>query len=80
MPTKRMAACACESGGRIYVIGGHALGEALTTVEMYNPVTDTWETGPSLPAPRVYHACPAIDGKIYVVGGLGAAWADAKLQ
>ena len=35
-------------GGRIYAIGGFA-DYALSTVEIYDPLSDSWQQGPELP-------------------------------
>ena len=38
-------------GGRIYLAGGLSWeNEALISVEIYDPGTDRWETGPDVPA------------------------------
>jgi aqualysin 1 len=56
MPTARRggAAGAVILGtGMLYVIGGrNAAGAYISTVEAYNPATNTWVTKPSLAAPR----------------------------
>jgi N-acetylneuraminic acid mutarotase len=43
MPTARCAAEAAVANNIIYVIGGYANGNSLTTVESYNPATDSWK-------------------------------------
>ena len=40
----------------------------LPTVEMYDPVTDTWTPKTDMPTPRNAGTC-VVDGKIYVIGG-----------
>ena len=40
----------------------------LPTVEMYDPVTDTWTQKADMPMPRSTSTC-VVDGKIYVIGG-----------
>lgn len=45
--------------------------EALRTVEVYDPATDTWNPCAPLPEPRQNMAAAlGADGKIYVIGGL----------
>ena len=39
-----------------------------STVEMYDPVTDTWTQKTDMPTPRNAGTC-VVDGKIYVIGG-----------
>src|SRR5687767_6540831 len=50
LPTARQEMPSAFLGGRIYTPGGmDSQGNALATMEIYDPVTDVWETGPSLP-------------------------------
>src|SRR5207248_11450538 len=61
-------AAAGGADGLIYGFGGCG---GLSTVEAYNPVTDTWTPRASMPTPRNdLAAAPAADGLIYVFGGL----------
>jgi hypothetical protein len=59
--------------GRIYVVGGapsYMHPRPMDVVEIYDPETNTWETGPSLVHPRRSHAVVATpDGKIHAIGG-----------
>jgi N-acetylneuraminic acid mutarotase len=58
-------------GGLIYAMGG-TNSYILPTYDynhIYDPQTNTWFAGASLPAPRSHHGAAVIDGKIYLVGG-----------
>ena len=77
MPTPRIGSfgiATCQD--KIYVIGGE--DEALSgrgyyflaTNEVYDPVTDTWETKKPMPTSRRYVEANVVNGKIYVVGGM----------
>jgi N-acetylneuraminic acid mutarotase len=72
-PTPRNRAAADAIGGKLYVVGGMqgcAPCTALSTLEIYDPATDTWDTtAPGLPTARTGPAATAIDGKLYVIGG-----------
>jgi N-acetylneuraminic acid mutarotase len=80
MPTARNALAAVTApDGRIYAIGGATewdLGpnannlQPLSTVEIYNPRTNSWTAGPSLPE-SLYGMAAVLgpDDKIYVIGG-----------
>jgi len=57
------------SGGIIYLIGGQQ-ADAGKSVEIYDPATDTWAAGPSLPSARHHIQPVAVKGRIYVIGGL----------
>ncbi|MHC4676573.1 MAG: kelch repeat-containing protein [Planctomycetota bacterium] len=56
--------------GRIYVIGGRMRHEAspLSTVEEYDPATDTWTRKADMPTPSSRLSPCAVNGKIYVIG------------
>ena len=80
MPTARSGVSVSVVDGKIYAIGGSKIkkiqmprgfrsqGEELATVEMYDPVTDTWTQKTDMPTPKKTMTC-VVDGKIYAVGG-----------
>ena len=80
MPTARSGVSVSVVDGKIYAIGGSKIkkiqiprgfrseGEELPTVEMYDPVTDTWTQKADMPTPKKTMTC-VVDGKIYAVGG-----------
>jgi N-acetylneuraminic acid mutarotase len=65
-------------GGRFYVIGGCQsepgtgpdcrIGST-NAVEVYDPSTNAWSSGPAMPTARNNPTAGVIDGKIYVAGG-----------
>ena len=71
MPTARCFTGSCELNGKIYVIGGSQTNySSLDVMEVYDPVTDTWDTTKTdIPTPRVEMCVTAINGKIYAIGG-----------
>src|SRR5512132_2810173 len=83
LPDKRGAAVAVEVGGKIYVIGGVTTVEAsndpfftffgpcrvLSTNEVYDPATNTWESRRPMAVPRNHAFAGAVNGKIYVIRG-----------
>jgi len=80
MPTARNVSAIAVVDRIIYVIGGifgtpedYQTGEdvaVLSTVEAYDPATDTWTTKAEMPTARgYYHAACVVDGRIYVFGG-----------
>ena len=80
MPTARSGVSVSVVDGKIYAIGRSKIkkiqiprgfrseGEELATVEMYDPVTDTWTQKTDMPTPKKTMTC-VVDGKIYAVGG-----------
>jgi len=71
MPTARFGPTSSVVNGKVYVIGGGATmyGSALSTVEEYDPATDTWTRKAPMPTPRYGHAACVVNNKIYVFGG-----------
>ena len=75
MPNPRACPVLSVVNGKIYVIGGFTVAGSqfppASTVEAYDPATDTWTQKADMPNPRVALAnnAPAVNGKIYVIGG-----------
>jgi N-acetylneuraminic acid mutarotase len=83
LPGKHGAAVAVEVDGKIYVIGGATTVEGskdpfftffgparvLTTNDVYDPATNTWESRRPMAVPRNHAFAGAVNGKIYVIGG-----------
>ena len=74
MPTARNYITSEVIDGKIYVIGGQS-GKTSTSctgkVEVYDPITDTWETKTPMPTIRYGLASAVVNGKIYAIGGYG---------
>lgn len=75
LPTPRQAMGAdLGADGRIYVVGGapsYAHPRPMAVVEIYDPESDIWETGPSMHYARRGHAVVATpEGKLYAIGGV----------
>jgi N-acetylneuraminic acid mutarotase len=77
MPTPRSGAsfgiASCQN--KIYVIGGENetngyYVDYLSTNEVYDPSTDSWETKKSMPTSREWMEANVVDGKIYVMSGV----------
>ena len=72
MPTQRSSFDTCIVNGKIYAIGGEIEGFgnlSVSTVEMYDPKTDTWERKTDMPTSRT-PSTSVVDGKIYAIGGI----------
>jgi len=74
MPTGRTHLTSSVVNGKIYAIGG--LG-GLTTVEEYNPATNTWSTKAYMPTPRYSLTSSVVNGKIYAIGGYSGGYKTA---
>jgi hypothetical protein len=70
----RVCGVAEEVSGRIYVIGGcfrvSSIDGITSPTEIYEPATDSWSEGASLPTPRDEMASGIYNGRIYVFGGM----------
>ena len=75
MPTSRAGFDTAAVNGKIYAIGGvtgvWGKGTVLSTVEEYDPATDTWKEKVDMPFAKRGLAASELNGKIYVVGGEG---------
>ena len=69
MPSPRVAAAYVAVDGRIYAIGGLVDGSATARVDVFDPASGRWQSGPGLPSPRSGHVAAVMDGKIHVTGG-----------
>lgn len=68
MPTAREHLGAVAVDGKVVVIGGR-LVQNFGTVEIYDPATNTWSTGPDMPTPRGGFTIGVMDDGIHVTGG-----------
>lgn len=70
MPTPReYASAVVGSDGDIYVIGGMDDTGALSTVEIYDPSTNHWSTGPSLTTAEWGGTAAAVKNRVFLFGG-----------
>ncbi len=82
LPTGRWNFGIAVHQNKIYVIGGQNDTNGFNTPnyyyqtavvtgvnEVYDPVTNTWETKTPMPTPRNYLQANVVDGKIYLIGG-----------
>jgi N-acetylneuraminic acid mutarotase len=75
MPYPRREFATATVGGKIYVIGGGDTqapvipSPATTTVQIYDPATNTWSLAAAMPVATRNHAAAVVNGRIYVAGG-----------
>ena len=83
-PFERRALVTAVHGRRMYVAGGITpSGKVSSEVDIYDPASDTWSKGPSLPGAEINGFAPAAavhGGKLYVSVGDGSLYLldDAK--
>lgn len=75
-PTPRSQFAVAVYQNKIYVIGGAvgfdqstALNILCSLNEVYDPLTDTWESKTPMPTNRSQLSANVVDGKIYLIGG-----------
>ena len=73
MPTAKHDLSTNVVNGKIYAIGGWDVSVepyvALSTVEEYDPTTDTWTEKADMPTARGTLSTSVVNGKIYAIGG-----------
>jgi N-acetylneuraminic acid mutarotase/glucose/arabinose dehydrogenase len=71
MPTGTLDGGSGALNGRLYVVGGKTSAtNRVTTMRVYDPETNSWSTGASVPGPaREDIAVAAHDGQLYAFGG-----------
>ena len=73
MPYPREEHASALVNGKMYAIGGviSVNGTSTTTnsVDIYDPIFDSWSVGTPLPEPRASFAIAVQEGKIFVFGG-----------
>jgi len=73
MSTARADLAAAVVDGRIYAFGGRQGRGVVASVEIYDPLSDSWSFGAALPTPR-WGAEAVVKGQdIYVIGGVTQA-------
>ena len=74
LPTQRTGFSTAVVDGKIYLIGGTPFQNrrgpyGLSTVEVYDPQTNSWEQVADMPTPRTSTETAVVNGTIYVCGG-----------
>jgi hypothetical protein len=75
-PLARLEMAVAAHAGRIWLAGGLSLlGEAVSEVEVFEPSSGEWSSGPALPA-GIHHAALVSDGeRLLLIGGyIGASF------
>jgi hypothetical protein len=71
MNMSRNSCGVCHIGEYIYITGGQGqYSTTLVTVDQLHVPTLKWSSGSPLPEPRTLHGCVAVDGDMYVIGGV----------
>jgi N-acetylneuraminic acid mutarotase len=74
MPSQRQEIASAALNGKIYVIAGFNEDvRSTTTVEVYNPATDTWTSAAPNPIANNHNAAAVAAGKLYSFAGIAKA-------
>lgn len=76
LPVRVQEISAAVIDGRVWIAGGFEAGstDPVATVRIYDPIADSWSTGPALPQPRHHLMLAAVGSDLYAIGGMGAGW------
>ncbi len=81
LQTARSAHTAVEYSGCIYVIGGITRqATVLSSIEIYDPDSNEWTSGPDLPVPLYHHAAIVVNDTIYIFGGTSRNFRPSNLM
>ncbi len=70
MPTPRTEVAGAAIDTKVYIVGGFdGVGRAVSTVEAYDTISDSWSSAASLPHALHHAGAASYEGKLYVVGG-----------
>ncbi len=88
VPTPRSSFAIAVHQNKIYVVGGNVGYETSTDSpilsslnEVYDPLTDTWESKKPMPTSRSQFSANVVNGKVYLIGGrIGGQYSTVKLN
>jgi N-acetylneuraminic acid mutarotase/glucose/arabinose dehydrogenase len=79
LPAELLDAGGATLGGKLYLVAGEADSGHLSSLWIYDPATDSWNSGPPLPGPAVENPSVAAEGgKLYVFGGSTHSFSGAQ--
>jgi hypothetical protein len=79
-PIGRFEANGVVVDGELWVLGGFTSAdlEVTTSVDIYDPASDSWRSGPTLPGAQTHFAVVAFEGDVIVSGGFTGAFTSAR--
>jgi N-acetylneuraminic acid mutarotase len=69
IPSQRTSYSVASLNNKIYIMGGKISSAATSSIDVYDPATDTWSAGGSLPHTMYGQQSQTVNGKIYVFHG-----------
>jgi N-acetylneuraminic acid mutarotase len=80
LPAHRSNAQAVTVNGQVYAIGGADDSGLVPTIDIYDPLSDSWSTGVSLPSARADVSAGAVGNTIVVAAGLAISGGSVVLS
>lgn len=76
MPLAGWGVAGAVHGGRLWVSGGYDGVQPTvgTAMRAFDPATGNWTSYTPMSWARSWHAMASFDGKLFVIGGIGAEW------
>ncbi|MEQ9520161.1 MAG: kelch repeat-containing protein [Parvibaculum sp.] len=75
IPVGLQQAAMANVGGRLFLTGGFSAeskGADVRSLWVFDPAIGIWVQGADMPGPRAWHQMVGVDGKLYVMGGIGS--------
>ncbi|CAL8075498.1 unnamed protein product [Calicophoron daubneyi] len=69
LPSRRCRCGVAVVGGLVYVVGGFNGALRVRSVEIYDPLRNTWHSGPNMECRRATLGVAVLNGHIYAIGG-----------
>lgn len=60
----------------VYVMGGRGSLGAVSDLDVYNPVDDTWDSAAAMPAASCLATCEVVGDSVYYIGGTDGNWVN----
>jgi N-acetylneuraminic acid mutarotase len=73
MARARTGASAAAFQGRVLVVGGAVSDNALSSIEIYDPSSDSWSPAPPMSSPRTAHVVAVLEEKLLIFGGASSS-------
>ncbi|VDP70209.1 unnamed protein product [Echinostoma caproni] len=73
LPSRRCRCGVAVCTGLVYVIGGFNGALRVRSVEIYDPLSNTWHSGPNMECRRATLGVASLNGSIYAVGGFNGS-------
>ena len=78
MPSPTNAAGSAAASGKLWSFGGESASGPIETTAAYDPVTNSWASGPSLNVARTLIGGAAIGNTLVAAGGSGTTSSTAS--